>query len=73
MTQVEFLRLWVRMKPAQVKRRTWHCLGMEIHAYLGVITWPIREPRGWWYFQRIQMHVWYGFPMPPKPPFAIEA
>ena len=73
MTQVEFLRLWVRMKPAQVKRRTWHYLGMEIHSHVSEILWAIRNPRLWWYTQRIRLHVWFGFPLPPKPPFSIDA
>ena len=73
MTQVEFLRLWVRMKPAQVKRRTWHYLGMRTHAHLGAIGFAFREPRLWWHFQRIRLHVWFGFPLPPKLPYAIAA
>ena len=73
MTQIEFLRVWFRIKPAQVKRRTWHYLGMEIHSYFGAIGFAFREPRCWWFCRRVTWHYRYGFPMPATPPYAIAA
>ena len=76
MTQIEFLRLWVRIKPAQVKRRAWHHLGMQVHTAISNTAFAFREPRCWWFCRRVSWHYRYGFPMPPMPPkspFAIEA
>lgn len=73
MTQIEFLRLWFRIKPAQVKRRTWHRLGMQTNTAIRSVGFAFREPRFWWFCRRVSWHYRYGFPMPVKPPFAIEA
>ena len=64
MTQIEFLRLWMRGKPAQVKRRTWHCLGMQAHQSFRSAMFPIRHPRMWWFCRRCDLHFRYGFPRP---------
>ena len=73
MTQIEFLRVWFRIKPAQVKRRTWHRLGMQTESFIGAIGFAFREPRCWWFCRRISMHYRFGFPMPAMPPFSIDA
>lgn len=73
MNQLEFLRLWIRVKPGQVKRRTWHRLGMQTHDAIRAVGFPFRDPRLWWFCRRVSWHYRYGFPMPPKPPYFMAA
>lgn len=73
MTQVEFMRRWMWAKPAQVKRRAWHRLGMAINHAQRAVGFAFQHPRLWWFCRRCDLHFRFGFPMPPKPPYAITA
>ncbi len=73
MTQIEFLRIWMRAKPAQVKRRAWHRLGMQTNTSIRNVGFAFREPRFWWFCRRVSWHYRFGLPMPAKPPYAVEA
>lgn len=64
MTEVGFIRLWWRLKPAQVKRKTWLSSGLRIYAIARAITLPVRHPRLWWFVTRVRLHYAYGLPLP---------
>ena len=64
MTQREFLRVWLRVRPSTVTRSKWFRLGESIHLAICNLGFPFREPRFWWFCRRVQLHVWFGLPLP---------
>jgi hypothetical protein len=65
MTQVQFFRVWWRLRPKDFPRAKWFRLGASIHATGGALSLPFRDPRFWWFCRRVQLAIALGLP-PPK-------
>lgn len=72
MTQIEFMRVWMTAKPAQVKRRAWYRFGMQANTLISNVGFAFREPRLWWFCRRVTWHYRFGLAMPPKPPYTVH-
>lgn len=72
MTQIQFFRIWWRLRPRNVRRAKWFVAGLRIFETVAAIPWAIRNPRWWWFCRRVRLHYRYGFPMPLKPAHRIE-
>lgn len=64
MNQRQFLKLWMPLRPTRAKRRSWFFLGLRLHDLAGAFAFAFREPRLWWFCQRVRLHYLLGFPMP---------
>lgn len=49
-----------RVKLARFQQLTWYSL-LQVYRTL---TWPMREPRFWWFCIRLRLHHRFGLPFP---------
>jgi hypothetical protein len=64
MTQIQFFRLWWRLRPRDFSRAKWFRWGYLVDATARAWTLPFRHPRLWWFCRRVQFAISFGLPLP---------